>query len=254
MALAPTMRVSPIAVTGRRISLRLLQHEGDHPVVIQGVAVDAHLAERGTLPREDVRRRAVAYQGAQLRFREGVLEEIAFLDLKADLQERRSRLAAGASPLPPVDPRELRCHERLADENAAGVPSPGRQPGELAGPSAAVHDGHGGLQMRAARGQHRQVARPLDGPRELPLVLGADARLPPRLDLGLIGDIPDEHVHVLVVDVGDVVGAKAAHLAPGVVAAPAAPARPAAGARTWWAAGARTWWAAGARSRWAAGA
>ena len=68
---------------------------------------------------------------------------------------------------------------------------------------------------------------------KLPLMLGADTRLPPGLDPRLVGYVPDQHVHVLVVDVGDVVGAEAANLAPGVVAPPAAaPARPAPGRTT----------------------
>ncbi len=129
-----------------------------------------------------------------------------------------------------------------------GWPDAGRLPSDLlvgwklAGPSAAIHDGHGGLQLRAARRQHRQVASPFYGTCKLPLVLGADTRLPPGLDPRLVGDVPDQHVHVLVVDVGDVVGTEAADLAPGVVAASAAaPARPpspsprpAAGARLTW--------------------
>ena len=214
-------------------------------------------------------------EGPQLRLGEGVLEEVALLNLYASLQERRSRLAAGASPLPPVQPCKLRSHERLYlcqlalrigreltnHPHLNPLPLRERRPtpglkrlagcgqdcpltcwldGKLAGPSATVHDGHGGLQVRAADGQHRQVASPFYGTCKLPLMLGADTRLPPGLDPRLVGDVPDQHVHVLVVDVGDVVGTEAADLALGVVAASAAaPARPtsprpAAGARLTW--------------------
>ena len=142
--------------------------------------------------------------------------ESAALALRQELHlfHQYSRASSGATSASLVRMRP-ECPDRVAQQE------------KLSRPSAAIHDGHGGLQMRPARGQHRQVASPLDGSRQLPLMLGADTRLPPRLYLGLVGNVPDQHVHVLVVDVGDVVGAEAAYLAPGVIPAPAtASARP----------------------------
>ena len=49
-------------------------------------------------------------------------------------------------------------------------------------------------------GEHGEVARSLDGAGERPLALGAHARLPAGLDLGLIGEEASEEVDVLVVD------------------------------------------------------
>ena len=49
-------------------------------------------------------------------------------------------------------------------------------------------------------GEHGEVARSLDGAGERPLALGAHARLPAGLDLGLVGEEASEEVDVLVVD------------------------------------------------------
>ena len=49
-------------------------------------------------------------------------------------------------------------------------------------------------------GEHGEVARALDGAGERPLALGAHARLPAGLDLGLVGEEASEEVDVLVVD------------------------------------------------------
>src|SRR5262245_27661397 len=63
-------------------------------------------------------------------------------------------------------------------------------------------------------GQQGDGARALDGQRQLALVLGAGAEHAPRQQLSALGDEGDQHLHVLVVDVVDLVGAEPAHLAP----------------------------------------
>src|SRR6476660_3465277 len=80
-------------------------------------------------------------------------------------------------------------------------------------------DGGGGLRRpRSApasvrgEGQERDVARPLDGQGELALVLGAGAEHPARQDLAPLGHEPGEELHVLVVDVVDLVRAELADL------------------------------------------
>src|SRR3990172_6110420 len=88
-------------------------------------------------------------------------------------------------------------------------------------------------------GQQGDVARPLDGHLQLPLVRSADARDPPRQDLAPVAhELPDRHV--LVVNVVDLLHAELADPAPaqktpaagaaGPAAAPAAPAVVAPGA------------------------
>ena len=57
------------------------------------------------------------------------------------------------------------------------------------------------------------VPRPLDGQGQLALVLGAGAEHPARQDLAPLGDEPREQLHVLVVDVVDLVRAELADLA-----------------------------------------
>src|SRR3989304_6242389 len=76
-------------------------------------------------------------------------------------------------------------------------------------------------------GQQGDVARPLDGHLQLPLVRSADARNPPRQDLAPVAhELPDRHV--LVVNVVDLLHAELADAAPAekAAAARAAPRAP----------------------------
>src|SRR5438445_3030257 len=83
-------------------------------------------------------------------------------------------------------------------------------------PGAAQTGRPGAPAPRSVRreGQERDVARPLDGERELALVLGAGAEHPPGQDLAPLGHEPREQLHVLVVDVVDLVRAELADLPP----------------------------------------
>src|SRR3954449_11925319 len=72
-------------------------------------------------------------------------------------------------------------------------------------------------------GQECHLARPLDRERDLALVPAARAGDPARSDLPLLGDVPPQLVHVLVVDLFDLLAAVPAVLLtdrPGGGAAP----------------------------------
>src|SRR5258708_37675298 len=62
--------------------------------------------------------------------------------------------------------------------------------------------------------QQRELARALDGPRDLHLMAPARAGDPPRADLALLGDELAQRRDVLVVDLIDLVAAVLAGLAP----------------------------------------
>ena len=64
-----------------------------------------------------------------------------------------------------------------------------------------------------------QVASPMNRDAQYPLVFCADSSPPPRLDLSPVGNVAPVLVHVLVVDVFNVVNAESANLAAGSVAA-----------------------------------
>src|SRR3954466_7870563 len=66
----------------------------------------------------------------------------------------------------------------------------------------------------------RDLARALDRRLQLALVLGAGARDPPRQDLAALGHERPDQLHVLVVDVVDLVRAELADLAPAEQRAP----------------------------------
>src|SRR5262249_12284897 len=59
----------------------------------------------------------------------------------------------------------------------------------------------------------RELARPLDRRRQLPLVHRARARDPPRLDLPALGQERRQQPDVLVIDVVDLLRAELAHAA-----------------------------------------
>src|SRR3989442_5672824 len=79
-------------------------------------------------------------------------------------------------------------------------------------------------------GQQRDVARPLDGERELSLVLGTSPEHPPGKDLAAFGDEGRQQLHVLVVHVVDLVRTELADLAAAEEVALARVLLPAAGA------------------------
>ena len=79
-----------------------------------------------------------------------------------------------------------------------------------------------GCQVVAAHGHHCQVPRPLDGRRQASLMLGAYAGLAPGLDLGLVRQVPRQHVDVFVVNILGVVHAEGAYLPSRIVTRSAA--------------------------------
>lgn len=67
------------------------------------------------------------------------------------------------------------------------------------------------------------MAGALDRRRELALVLGAGPGLPPRPDLAAVGQKPSQHVHLLEIDVGNLLLTEIARLAAPAEPATAAP-------------------------------
>ena len=76
------------------------------------------------------------------------------------------------------------------------------------------------------KGHQRQMPRSLDGYPQDPLVPGADSGPAARLDFGPVGDVPAQLLHVLIIDVLDVVHAKGAYPPAWGVTASGAPSRP----------------------------
>lgn len=72
------------------------------------------------------------------------------------------------------------------------------------------------------KGKEGEMSSSLDRDRQRALMTRTGAGLPARLDLAPVGDIAAKSPEVLVVDVIDMVHAKAADLAPRIVAAPTA--------------------------------
>lgn len=66
-----------------------------------------------------------------------------------------------------------------------------------------------------------QVACPLDGLRQAPLVLGAGASSPPRKDASTLVYVPLKRRKILIVDARDLIGAERTDLAPAPVLSPA---------------------------------
>ena len=73
-------------------------------------------------------------------------------------------------------------------------------------------------QVVAAHGHHSQMPRPLDGRSQPTLVFGAYSRLAPRFDLGLVRQVPRQHIDLFVVNILDVVHAEGANLPSCIIA------------------------------------
>ena len=80
--------------------------------------------------------------------------------------------------------------------------------------------------MVGAEGQQGDDARPLDGPRQCPLVPGAVTSLAARVYLKPVGEVSPQATHVLIVNVMYLVHAKGAYLSPGNITAPGPAASP----------------------------
>src|SRR5579884_1034756 len=113
------------------------------------------------------------------------------------------RVRRGTIRIPPPSPRR-------EPRSPAAAPPPSRARGATTrgGPLPSAP------QVLRGEGEEGDVSGPPEGHRQGPLVLGAGPGLPPGLDLGPLRQIPPEAVHLLVVDVGGVLGAKGTDLPP----------------------------------------
>src|SRR5262249_33436691 len=116
-------------------------------------------------------------------------------------KEPNMRADNGAAPrAPPVRGSGLSRTRAVREESVIG-PRPAGRGGGSAPPGSV-----------GGEGQERDVARPLDGQRQLALVLRAGPEHAPGQDLAPLGHEAGEQLHVLVVDVVDLVRAELADL------------------------------------------